>query len=267
MSSSTPDQGTRLLLGMTPPPSDRDQERESAAGRRIRTLLDLLTTDKMDGVDRTTSPGGASRWRTLRERLGLKKGIGCCGGAATWRFGSPPLVDDDGDGYNEDGNGVVVVDLETQLQMETRQQSSEAAVGTTTIAWGDLHGNVGMNLAAALAAERQYRGAAASGREEAATPPRTPMRVSLMRLLEESGDHKLDLVEREKGGDHDHDRDNQEGEVGSDRMCCVCMGRKKGAALIPCGHTYCRVCSREVWLNRGCCPLCNRPIIDILDIY
>lgn len=221
--SSTPDhQDTRLLLAMSPPPSDRE-ERER--GGRIRTLLDLLTTEKLDGVDRATTPG-ASRWKTLKERLGLK-GIGCCG-SATWHYGSPPLVGGDAD-TNEDENDVIVVE-----ESETRQQMTEV-------------GPPGMNLAAALAAERQFR--------EPPPPPGTPLRVSLTRLLEENGE-KFD-VKREKAGE----------EMGSDSMCCVCMGRKKGAALIPCGHTYCRVCTREVWLNRGSCPLCNLPILEILDIY
>ncbi|GMI72699.1 hypothetical protein like AT4G03965 [Hibiscus trionum] len=57
-------------------------------------------------------------------------------------------------------------------------------------------------------------------------------------------------------------------ETGSDSIsiCCVCMERKKGAALIPCGHTFCSACARLLWVNRGSCPLCNRSILDTLDI-
>ncbi|XP_060211796.1 uncharacterized protein LOC132639360 [Lycium barbarum] len=62
-------------------------------------------------------------------------------------------------------------------------------------------------------------------------------------------------------------RDEKKEEKEIDTVCCVCMERNKGAAFIPCGHTYCRICSRELWLNRGLCPLCNRPIDDILDIF
>lgn len=82
----------------------------------------------------------------------------------------------------------------------------------------------------------------------------TPWRVSLMKLLEET----------------EGENESNAGAVvveGSDSVCCVCMGRKKGAAFIPCGHTFCRVCSRELWLNRGNCPLCNRSILEILDIF
>ncbi|XP_048540818.1 formin-like protein 13 [Triticum urartu] len=49
--------------------------------------------------------------------------------------------------------------------------------------------------------------------------------------------------------------------------CCVCMARAKGAAFIPCGHTFCRACARELLAGRGRCPLCNAAILDVLDIF
>ncbi|XP_060189683.1 E3 ubiquitin-protein ligase bre1-like [Lycium barbarum] len=109
-------------------------------------------------------------------------------------------------------------------------------------------GNV--NLATALAAERRFRSVDA-----------TAQLKTLMRLFEETdgGDEKkrsLKWYIKEEGG-----------EGGIDDMCCVCMERNKGAAFIPCGHTYCRVCSRELLLNRGLCPLCNRSINDVLNIF
>ncbi|KAL2931223.1 E3 ubiquitin-protein ligase SPL1 [Bienertia sinuspersici] len=127
----------------------------------------------------------------------------------------------------------------------------------------------GMNLAAALAAERQFRAAESSGGygvDEGIDGGElaTPSRVSLMRLLEETSDG-CDL-ERDRSKSKDGGG-KEESDNGYDTVCCVCMGRKKGAAFIPCGHTYCRVCSRELWLNRGSCPLCNRRILEILDIF
>ncbi|XP_066352666.1 uncharacterized protein [Miscanthus floridulus] len=49
--------------------------------------------------------------------------------------------------------------------------------------------------------------------------------------------------------------------------CCVCMAQAKGAAFIPCGHTFCRACARELLAGRGRCPLCNAAIVDVLDIF
>lgn len=110
-----------------------------------------------------------------------------------------------------------------------------------------------VDLATALASERRYRAAAAAtGRDRALGGREEGERASsLMKLLEE-----------EEGGDG-------EGSSGVDRWwwCCVCMGRGKGAALIPCGHTFCRACAREMRAGRGACPLCNRPIADVLDIF
>ncbi|CAN1124260.1 hypothetical protein LINPERPRIM_LOCUS3674 [Linum perenne] len=103
-----------------------------------------------------------------------------------------------------------------------------------------------MNLAAALAAER--------GSTDAAK--------TLMRLIEETDGEdcrksKKKRREAEGGG----------GGGGGDWVCCVCMERDKGAAFIPCGHTFCRICSKDLWARRGCCPICNRQITEILDIY
>ncbi|XP_010496157.1 PREDICTED: death-associated inhibitor of apoptosis 1-like [Camelina sativa] len=192
------------------------------------TFLDLLRL-QMDGLDRTRR-----RKRTLKERLGFKR-IGCCG--PTW--------------------GLRLTTSTTNTREDDEPFDNRLVSGSNH---GPVQLNQGMNLAAALAAERNYRTeetvASSSG-------SLTPLRVSLMRLLEETAERVV-VEGNETASSSSKVRG---GGGGNDSMCCVCMGRKKGAALIPCGHTFCRVCSREVWLNRGSCPLCNRPIIEILDIY
>ncbi|CAN6174905.1 unnamed protein product [Urochloa humidicola] len=49
--------------------------------------------------------------------------------------------------------------------------------------------------------------------------------------------------------------------------CCVCVARGKGAAFIPCGHTFCRTCARELRAGRGRCPLCNAAIREVLNLF
>ncbi|CAJ1962582.1 unnamed protein product [Sphenostylis stenocarpa] len=196
--------------------------------REPRTILGLLR-DQMDGVD-----AGTRRRRTFKERFGFI-GMGCCG--AAWGFRSHELS---------------FANEEQQQQQQPNHQETDPGLNCV----GPSAAGSGMNLAAALAAERQIRGP----QEEAGRAPGTPWRVSLMRLLEESEGGESAAVEKEK-------EEEKGGVVGNDSVCCVCMGRKKGAAFIPCGHTFCRVCSREVWLNRGSCPLCNRSILEILDIF
>ncbi|XP_020599067.1 uncharacterized protein LOC110038542 [Phalaenopsis equestris] len=119
-----------------------------------------------------------------------------------------------------------------------------------------------------------------------ATPPdveeEQAVRVSLMTLLAltdvEGGEDPVESASGSDGGvavvamaeedGGEEDLKTVSVAVGDERMvCCVCMVRRKGAAFIPCGHTFCRVCSRELWTCRGSCPLCNAIILDILDIF
>ncbi|XP_058093314.1 uncharacterized protein LOC131239565 [Magnolia sinica] len=92
--------------------------------------------------------------------------------------------------------------------------------------------------------------------EEVVEPP---VKVSLMSLLQ---------ADSQDGSVAEEDEEDEEdwGESG-EYVCCVCMVRHKGAAFIPCGHTFCRLCSRELWVSRGNCPLCNGYILEILDIF
>ncbi|KAE8714888.1 Ethylene-forming enzyme [Hibiscus syriacus] len=166
------------------------------------------------------------RRRSFKERLGFKV-MGCCCGS-NWGFGSTTM------------------NLRDEDELETEEQVRNPDPGCVNPALVSS----GMNLAAALAAERHFRAS-----HEPQGSPGTPLRVSLMRLLEEAEEEEK---EKEKG---------RSVEIGSDSTCCVCMGRKKGVAFIPCGHTFYRVCSRELWWNRGSCPLCNRSILEILDIF
>ncbi|KAL5729813.1 hypothetical protein ACHQM5_002710 [Ranunculus cassubicifolius] len=184
------------------------------------------------------------RKKSLKERLGFA-GMGCCGGASwTVRNSSADMIIRE-EQVEEDSTNTGQNQPEECISDQDCIEESSAAAG--------------MNLATALAAERQLR-AQNEGDNDSVDPAvvnadvvpiSTPLRVSLMRLLEEA-----DGVDEKKRG-----------LGGSDGMCCVCMGRRKGAAFIPCGHTFCRMCSRELWLNRGSCPICNRSILEILDIY
>uniref|UniRef100_A0A6N2KXR7 RING-type domain-containing protein n=1 Tax=Salix viminalis TaxID=40686 RepID=A0A6N2KXR7_SALVM len=230
--------------------------------REASTLLALLS-DQMEGVD---SSRRRSRKMSLKERLGLK-GLGCCG--ATWGFSPTTIVINDDPDTDEEQEEIEAV-------VNTGQEERNSDPGCLD---PNQQHSSGMNLAAALAAERQLRGAGSSIMEPAsvidvgttnAGLTGTPLRVSLMRLLEEStegGGGEVVITETTGGGGGVVITETTGGGVGNDTVCCVCMGRKKGAAFIPCGHTFCRVCSRELWLNRGSCPLCNRSILEILDIF
>ncbi|KAF7066396.1 hypothetical protein CFC21_072389 [Triticum aestivum] len=96
-------------------------------------------------------------------------------------------------------------------------------------------------------------------------------RVSLMALLEQA-ERQWTTAAARAGAWTRVDQDAAaEGEEGSGRgvggRCCVCMARRKGAAFVPCGHTFCRACAREVRAGRGRCPLCNAAIREVLNLF
>ncbi|CAN6479169.1 unnamed protein product [Victoria cruziana] len=265
----------------------------------VRALIDLLLEEAAEPTGRRflcceemeAERRSGRRWMVLREKLKLR-GIGCCG--SSWN--SAALDGDDmgvGDGEEEReaGVGVICTPHHHDREMEGTEcieeeeasrlegpsraqeygddenQESERITGTgeseieTTEAEAIIRRQATMNLAAALAAERHLRAAQDCEQTESGQPP---FRVSLMALLEQ---------EHEGGNGNDSNNSKKKKGTGGGEewpgsgCCCVCMSREKGAAFIPCGHTFCRLCSRELWLNRGSCPLCNRQILEILDIF
>ncbi|XVE72749.1 hypothetical protein DITRI_Ditri11bG0063700 [Diplodiscus trichospermus] len=129
---------------------------------------------------------------------------------------------------------------------------------------------------AVAAQEASEAAAAAAAAEQAAAENNAlptaeePVRMSLMDLLGETGsaygmgDDDDDYDEEEE---EEEEEEVVEASSGIEYTCCVCMVRHKGAAFIPCGHTFCRLCSRELMVQRGNCPLCNGFILEILDIF
>ncbi|XP_057780221.1 uncharacterized protein LOC130998832 [Salvia miltiorrhiza] len=86
-------------------------------------------------------------------------------------------------------------------------------------------------------------------------------KMSLLSLLAEEDD--------EYGMDEEDEEEEEEEEEGGSAniSCSICMVRHKGAAFEPCGHSFCRLCSREMWVQGGNCPLCNNYVLEILDIF
>ncbi|XP_034898303.1 uncharacterized protein [Populus alba] len=183
------------------------------------------------GLDEIAMTG----WKSLKQRLSFK-GLGSCCGSTSWISRGTTQT-------------MPFIDIEEEEEEEPTMQNQAQRGGAPPAAAAP---GAGMNLAMALAAERDL------GDSNVKT---------LMSLIEET-----DGVDwRKKNNSNNKSRrdkeQEQKQEEEKDWVCCVCMERNKGAAFIPCGHTFCRVCSREMWVNRGCCPVCNRSILDILDIF
>ncbi|XP_059663714.1 uncharacterized protein LOC132309421 [Cornus florida] len=91
-----------------------------------------------------------------------------------------------------------------------------------------------------------------------------PVRMSLMALLADAdGEMGSDGSKYMMDGDDEEEEDEDE----AYSNCCVCRVRHKGASSLACGHTYCRLCSRELFVEGSNCPLCNRFVMEILDFF
>ncbi|XP_066394629.1 uncharacterized protein [Miscanthus floridulus] len=95
-------------------------------------------------------------------------------------------------------------------------------------------------------------------------------RVSLMALLERTEQQQWTWKRAggaEEAAPEDAEEEKEKGSGGVGGRCCVCVARGKGAAFIPCGHTFCRACARELRAGRGRCPLCNATIREVLNLF
>ncbi|XP_031477711.1 uncharacterized protein LOC116248847 [Nymphaea colorata] len=217
-----------------------------------QSLLDILNSEDVHSALR---PGSKMPWKSFVHRLRHRR--------VAAAFACPPPA------RRPAGN-----ESEHQPEQESvtfAQNSPPEEVASE----GETIRRASMNLAAALAAERESSRATveAEGSMAPATEVGTPVRMSLMALLEEADRPAMDdgpprpaaagvLREAEPGCGME-----EAGPGAVERSCCVCMVRHRGAAFIPCGHTFCRACSRELWVSRGSCPLCNGFILEILDIF
>ncbi|RCV12374.1 hypothetical protein SEVIR_2G274900v4 [Setaria viridis] len=119
----------------------------------------------------------------------------------------------------------------------------------------------------------------ATGGTAAAAPAPEPdargERVSLMALLERTEQQwttraaggQWKRVDAEDEAPPEEKENDKGGGGGVGGRCCVCVARGKGAAFIPCGHTFCRACACELRAGRGRCPLCNATIREVLNLF
>ncbi|CAM0884345.1 unnamed protein product [Alopecurus aequalis] len=165
----------------------------------------------------------------------------------------------------------------TLMDAICRESSGERGAGV--INWKPLRDRLRLRRPAnACSTTTSNRRAVEDNREESTDEAPAVASMSLMALLEQPDNQWGDDDEEEEdsgactsnsgavvGGEEEDDGEGREEEMV--RACCVCMVRHKGAAFIPCGHTFCRFCSRELLLTRASCPLCNAFIHDILHIF
>ncbi|CAA0841627.1 RING/U-box superfamily protein [Striga hermonthica] len=211
-----------------PEPAPPTDEPPLQSVQSNRTLLDIIREDQTSGPR-----DGRRSWRQLREKIGLRTR-----GGSAWSSTAPVLL---GGNHRE-------------MMVMTRRPSTRFDLTDSTLP-GPSPGR---------SSERFEN--LGSPQPQRAEPP---VRMSLMALLAENDRQmRLESSACVSGDGRGEVEDSVAvGGGGGYNGCCVCMVRHKGAAFIPCGHTFCRLCSRELWVQRGNCPLCNNYILEILDIF
>ncbi|KAL1211927.1 hypothetical protein V5N11_023905 [Cardamine amara subsp. amara] len=117
-------------------------------------------------------------------------------------------------------------------------------------------------------------------KSSSASAPKQTM--SLMDLLEET-DRQMGLTgsryameeeeeyEEEEDDNYEEEGDGHGGGGGGggegELNCCVCSVKIKGASFTPCGHTFCKLCSKELMAQKGHCPVCSSFVLEFLEIF
>ncbi|CAJ1949481.1 unnamed protein product [Sphenostylis stenocarpa] len=229
-------------------------EAEAEASRKMsrsRTLQDIIREEKPNGDAKDRNS-----WKAFKEKLRLKRAIGSAwSSSATNHSNNSNNNDDDTDGNLP----------ETRLDSDSATQQND-------IVAEDVNANANDSAPIPQLGSPADNVATGGDSSDGENNHEAAVGVSLMDLLEEA-EQEMDLYrvsdddevveEFEKG--EEEEEEEKKGVV--EYNCCVCMVRHKGAAFIPCGHTFCRMCSREIWVSRGNCPLCNNLILEILDIF
>lgn len=273
-----------------------DRDAELLRSQSNRTLLDVIREDPTGGGN---TKDGKRSWKHFREKLRLRRQ----GSGNTWTSSVPvPASDVPLQPSNSRNRTMMMtrrdsirlsisdrsvqpdVDLargvsrsrSAMLQRESRamlQRENRAMLQRETYD-DDDEDAADEEADREIVGEEEHseeEGEGETGEELGGGGDAQPERMSLMDLLAET-DKQMGLDGYMVDEEDDDDEDDYGGGGGGGagggyNNCCVCMVRHKGAAFIPCGHTFCRLCSRELWVQRGNCPLCNNFILEILDIF
>lgn len=125
--------------------------------------------------------------------------------------------------------------------------------------------------------ENEESSTGSEGEEDSSSEP---VRMSLMDLLQET-DREMGLEgsgygmgfdddffdDDEEEDEYEEDDDEEDDGNGGAFSCCICMVKHKNGPLGSCGHTFCRMCSKELMVSRGNCPTCSHFILEILDAF
>ncbi|ESQ49320.1 hypothetical protein EUTSA_v10021010mg [Eutrema salsugineum] len=242
-----------------------------------------LTNDKINAIPMSDPPGSSGRpmfTRGSSMRVGSSKipddsaDINILGDGPPSRSFKPQLsrhdsVRDHSDGEEDNRRRHPIVTFVEERQMSAREAvaAQEAAEAEAAAAGSDDEDEDDN--------EEDDSGEAEEKNSSAAPAPKQTM--SLMDLLEET-DRQMGLTGsryamdeedeyEEDEEDENYEEEEEDGHEGGEVSCCVCQVKVKGATNTPCGHTFCKLCSKELMAQKGHCPVCSSFVLEFLEIF
>ncbi|KAE8703974.1 hypothetical protein F3Y22_tig00110462pilonHSYRG00447 [Hibiscus syriacus] len=227
--------GRDALVGLTPDAILGNAKQPEQPPAQNRTLLEIIRDDESNKDKKS--------WKTLRDKLLLKRPISACSssvhipasdnGGQSVPVSDPPVMNFRPQLARSGSIRVRRSPVDNNIGLRSNASPSrsfrlEITVGNDADSSEDDDSPVARNetrqLRTALTLER-----ALSARETAAEEP---VRISLMDFLEET-EQQMGLMGTIDDEEYEEE-DMGEASGGMQHMCCVCMVRNKGAAIIPC---------------------------------
>ncbi|KAI3682600.1 hypothetical protein L1987_82683 [Smallanthus sonchifolius] len=226
------------------------EENQTASDRNInRNIVDMLRDDQ--------ASGSKKNWKAFRDKLRLKRT------GKAWTSSVPIPASD--------------VPIQGKSNRMMTRRGSWRYAGDSDADAGESDGDA---TQLGHMPERQRSGrllpVETDPEEDGNNPPDGEQKpaagegdqiMSLMTLLSTDGSNYVEEEEEHVEDHHEEPEEDEEEGTGDCHVCCGCRGKHKGAALGPCGHTFCKHCTKELHVSKGNCPTCNDFILEILDMF
>ncbi|KAI3526498.1 hypothetical protein L1887_05754 [Cichorium endivia] len=226
------------------------EDKETASDRiQHRNVVDMLRDDQ--------APGSKKNWKAFRDRLRLKRA------GKAWTSSVPIPASD------------LPINTNTNRMM-IRRGSSRYPTDPNV---DELDGEATRQLGYMPERQRSSRllPVETDPEEEGGNNPpdgeKKPAaegdpHMSLMTLLSGHGSNYVADVEGHvEKHQEEPEPEPEEEDIGDYNLCCQCKAKHKNTAFGPCGHTFCKHCTKELHISIGNCPTCSNYMLEILDIY
>ncbi|KAK1426932.1 hypothetical protein QVD17_15612 [Tagetes erecta] len=225
------------------------EDKQTDSDRKLqRNILDMLRDDQ--------ATGSKKNWKAFRDKIRLKRA------GKAWTSSVPiPASDISMPGKP---NRMMIRRGSSRYSSEDDECESDGEATRQLGIMPERQRNSRLLPLETDPEENEGDHAAEDEQKQAAGEP-----MSLMSLLSTDGSH---YVEDEEEYHEEHHEEPEEAagvdeDTGDCQICCGCKAKHKGTAFGPCGHTFCKQCTKELHISKGNCSACNDFILEILDLF